>query len=68
VTGDDPPMLIVASEGEFVPIEQARGMAARLREAGVPHRLFVLSRSAHGIDYADVALAPSVDFLCRRLR
>jgi acetyl esterase/lipase len=68
VTGDDPPMLIVASEGEFVPIEQARSMAARLREAGVTYRLSVLSGSAHGIDYADVALAPSVDFLRRRLR
>jgi hypothetical protein len=34
----------------------------------VPHRLYVLSGSAHGIDYADVALAPSVDFLRRRLR
>jgi len=52
----------------IVPIEQARSMAARLREAGVPHRLSVLPGSAHGMDYADVALGPSVRFLRRRLR
>jgi acetyl esterase/lipase len=68
VTAGDPPMLIVGSEAELVPVEQAQRMAARLRVAGVPHRLWVLSGTAHGIDYADVALAPAVAFLRRRLR
>jgi acetyl esterase len=68
VTAGDPAMLIVASEAELVPVVQAHRMAARLRAVGVPHRLWVRSGTAHGIDYADVALAPSAAFLRRRLR
>jgi acetyl esterase/lipase len=68
VTRDDPPMLMFASEAEFVPVGQARAMAARLADAGVPHRLSVLAGAAHGMAYADVALGPSIDFLRRRLR
>lgn len=67
-TGDDPAMLLVSSRRELVPIGQARGMAAALASAGVPHRLQVLPGSEHGRVYADRAIAPTIAFLRRQLR
>ena len=68
VTGDDPPMLIVNSEHELVPLAHAELMAARLASAGIPHTLRVLPGSGHGRDYAWAVLGPSIGFLYRTLR
>ncbi len=68
VSSDDPPMLIVNSAHELVPLEQARTMAGRLDSAGVPNRLWVLPGDRHATEYAATALGPSVAFLTRRLR
>jgi acetyl esterase/lipase len=67
-SGDDPPMLLVSSRRELVPIGQARRMAAALASADVPHRLQVLPGSEHGRVYADRAIAPTIAFLRRQLR
>jgi acetyl esterase/lipase len=64
---DDPPMLIVNSADELVPARHAVEMAARLRSAGVPHRLWILPGTRHARSYSDAALGPSIDFLRRRL-
>lgn len=68
VTRDDPPLLIVHSQRELVPVDHARGMAARLSRAGVPHRLWILPGSEHAMVYAGTAIGPSIAFLRRRLR
>jgi acetyl esterase/lipase len=68
VSPDDPDMLIVNSERELVPVDQAQRLAVRLASAGVPHRLWVLPGALHGRDYAPVALGGSVAFLTNRLR
>jgi acetyl esterase/lipase len=67
VSADDSPMLILNSEHELVPAEQAEEMAARLSSAGVPHSLWILPGSAHGVGYVTTVLGPSVVFLRRRL-
>jgi hypothetical protein len=68
VTRDDPPMLIVNSDEELVPLGHARHMAARLSMAGVTHRLWVLPGGRHATMYTATALGPSIDFLRRWLR
>jgi acetyl esterase/lipase len=68
VTSDDPPMLIINSETELVPLEHARGMAARLATAGVAHSLWFLPGTSHATGYTTTALGPSIDFLQRSLR
>jgi acetyl esterase/lipase len=68
VSRDDSPMLIVNSQRELVPIEQAEEMAARLASASVAHTLWSMPGSDHARSYAAVALEPSIAFLRRRLR
>jgi acetyl esterase len=68
VSPGDPPMLIVSSDDELVPLGQARAMAARLASARVPHALWVLPGARHGTEYTATALRPSIAFLRRRLR
>ena len=48
-------MLLVNSETEVVPVEQAHRMAAALTDAGVAHLLLILPGSRHAR-----ALAPDV--------
>lgn len=67
-TPDDPPLLIVNSARELVPIGQATEMAGRLRLAGVAHRLWILPGRRHARSYSTTALGPSIDFLRSRLR
>ena len=68
VSEDDSPMLIVNSRNELVPASQPRQMADRLSAAGVAHRLWLLSGSAHAMGYADRALERTIAFLRRWLR
>jgi acetyl esterase/lipase len=64
----EPPMLLVNSTGEIVPLAQAREMAARLTVAAVPHELLVLPGSRHAAQYAAAVWQQTVRFLERHLR
>lgn len=52
VDPSDAPMLLVNSVGEYIPIGQARGMAAELRRAGVSVRVIEMSGEGHAGEYA----------------
>ena len=67
VTSDDPPMLILNSRREVVPVGQARALARELGRAGVRHRLRLLPGDLHGRQYAGRVLDASLRFLVRRL-
>lgn len=66
-TPDDPPMLIVHSEHEIVPVHHALGLAESLRGVGVATRLRLLAGDRHGRSYAHDVLNGSLRFLVRRL-
>jgi acetyl esterase/lipase len=68
VDRSDPPMLLVNSTGEIVPLAQARRMAARLTAAAVPHQLLVLPGNRHAAQYAPAIWQQTVRFLERYLR
>jgi acetyl esterase/lipase len=68
VSERDPAMLMVNSSQELVPVSQARAMAARLEEAGVPHRLTVVDGSRHGMELAGEMTERAVAFLREHLR
>lgn len=63
----DPPMFIANSPDEFIPLDQAKAMAGRLEQAGVPHELFEPGRG-HALAYTEEALEPTLEFLDRHLR
>jgi len=65
---DDPPMLIVNSQAELVPVAHAEEMAFQLSSAEVEHKLWILPGSSHAREYSATALRPSIDYLRRRLR
>jgi len=68
VSEDDPPMLVVNSRDELIPVSQARRMADRLAGAGVSTELRLLDGTAHAMAYADRAINRSIRFLRRALR
>jgi acetyl esterase len=43
----DPPMLLVGSRDEIVPLSQLQGFASALQRAGVPHQQLVVDGDAH---------------------
>jgi hypothetical protein len=49
VDPSDPPMFMSIGAEEFVPVDQATGMAAALDAAGVPNQLLITPGSSHGI-------------------
>jgi len=53
VDPSDTPMLLVNSVGEFIPISQAREMAAELRRAGVLVRVIEMPGDKHAGEYAN---------------
>ena len=53
VDPSDAPMLLVNSVGEFIPIAQAREMAAELRRAGVSVRVIEIPGDKHAGEYAN---------------
>lgn len=67
VDPSDPPVFLVNSTNELVPVVQADEMVAALRRAGVPHRLLLLRGSRHAGRYAHRALGPTLAFLRRVL-
>jgi len=66
-SADDPPMLVIGSEREIVPVEQTRALARSLGAAGVEHRLRILAGERHGREYAGDVLPGSLRFLVRQL-
>jgi acetyl esterase len=62
VDGSDPPMLVVNSRHELVPVDQAREMDQVLGLAGVDHKLLLFAGGRHAEELAPVALAPTLSF------
>lgn len=56
----DPPVFIVNSEQEFVPLPQAKRFAAGLDRLGIPHELITVAGSAHSIGTLDAPLRVKV--------
>ncbi|MBC7443307.1 MAG: alpha/beta hydrolase [Ramlibacter sp.] len=56
----DPPVFIVNSEQEFVPLGQATRFAAGLDRLGIPHELVTVAGSAHSIGTLDAPLRVKV--------
>ena len=67
VDGSDAPLYLVNSTDELVPLSQAQSMAARLKGAGVDHRLDVFRGNRHALDFRADAWAPTLAFLDRHL-
>ena len=63
----DAPILLVNSDDELVPVDQARSMAARLETAGVVHQLLVVPGHGHGHDLRDEVGPATVAFLDEHL-
>lgn len=67
VDRSDAPLYLVNSTDELVPLSQAQSMAARLKGAGVDHRLDVFPGNRHALDFRADAWAPTLAFLERHL-
>ncbi|MEX2024578.1 MAG: alpha/beta hydrolase [Thermoleophilaceae bacterium] len=67
VSPDDPPMLIVNSLREMIPVTQAERMAEGLSGASVPSKLWLLEGHRHARDYQRTVLDGSLAFLRRWL-
>ena len=63
VDGTDAPLYLVSSTEELVPLSQSEAMAARLKAAGVDHRLDVYPGNRHALDFRDDAWNPTLAFL-----
>jgi acetyl esterase/lipase len=57
VAANDPPMLIVGSTHELVPVAQPERFAAALAQAGARHRLILVPGTAHANDIVDLVPA-----------
>jgi acetyl esterase/lipase len=68
VDPSDPPMLIVNSSHEIVPLSQAQEMARALAAARVEYSLLVITGRRHAANYLSAALAPTIGFLKRYVR
>jgi acetyl esterase/lipase len=67
VDGTDAPMLLVNSDAELVPVDQAQRMAAALQAAGVREELVVLHGHLHAAAYASQVWDQTVTFLGHEL-
>ncbi len=61
----DPPMFLVNSQDEVIPLSQAQAVAAKLQSLGIPHELDVIPGTGHANVYGAQAVGPSIDFLNR---
>jgi dipeptidyl aminopeptidase/acylaminoacyl peptidase len=68
VDSTDPPMLLVNSDREEMPLSQATRMAGRLHWRHVPHRIILLRGSRHALQYERDVWSRTVAFLGRSLR
>jgi hypothetical protein len=46
----DPPMILINSDDEIIPVDQARSMASALDDAGIDNRLWIV-QGGHGAGY-----------------
>jgi acetyl esterase/lipase len=67
VDATDAPVLVVNSDAELVPVDQAQRMAAALQAAGVREQLVVLPGHLHAAAYASQAWDQTVAFLGHEL-
>jgi acetyl esterase len=67
VDATDAPMLLVNSDAELVPLDQAQRMAAALQTAGVKEQLIVLPGHLHAAAYASQVWGQTVTFLGQEL-
>jgi acetyl esterase/lipase len=67
VDPSDAPILLVNSEDELIPADQATVMADALDAAGVPNRLVILPGDAHAQSYRDTQWDDAVLYLERHL-
>ena len=67
VDATDAPMLLVNSDAELVPLDQAQRMVAALQTAGVKEQLIVLPGHLHAAAYASQVWDQTVTFLGREL-
>ncbi|MGI8777037.1 MAG: alpha/beta hydrolase fold domain-containing protein [Acidimicrobiales bacterium] len=67
VDRSDAPLLLANSTNELIPLDQAKEMAARLRQAKVAYRLDVFPGSRHAQAFGDDDWASTVAFLRRFL-
>jgi acetyl esterase/lipase len=63
VTSTTPPMMLVNSVDEQIPLNQFKVMKAALVEADVEVRTLVLPGGRHGLNYSSSAFCPTVAFL-----
>lgn len=68
VTRGDPPMLLVNSSHEIVPLAQARELVHEARREHAPATLLVEPGDRHAAEYASQAWRPTVSFFRRYLR
>jgi acetyl esterase len=61
----DPPMLLINSQDEVIPLSQAQDVAAKLKDAGIPNQLEVIPGTGHANVYGAQAVSPSIQFLDR---
>lgn len=67
VTADNPPMLVINSTNEIVPLSQAQTMVTALQKVGVNAKLYVLPGQFHAMEYAPQAFPQSIKFLSKYL-
>jgi acetyl esterase/lipase len=67
VGASTPPVLLVSSTAEQIPLSQATEMKAKLVAAHVPVSLVVYKGSRHALEYQKDAWAPTLTFLTRYL-
>jgi acetyl esterase/lipase len=61
----DPPMFLVNSEDEVIPLSQAQDVATKLESLGIPHELDVIPGTGHANVYGAQAVEPSIEFLTK---
>ncbi len=66
-TAGAPPMYLVNSATELVPVAQQQQMAATLTRLGVPHQTVVVPGSGHATAYAASQTAPTLSWLNQTL-
>jgi len=69
VSPDDPPTLLIHGDADdLVPLQQSETLAAKLQEAGVPHKLVVRPGAGHGWPGLDKDLSLFADWFDEHLK
>ena len=60
VDGTDPPFLLAAAEGDWIPVGSTTAFAAALKQAGVPVQTRIEPGDGHGLQLVDGALMTQI--------